>query len=1067
MFFILQHICAKIEAVKLQQVSKIAKNKNKSKNLRRGHKKMVQVKQQRAEKSPEKETKVTRTIKKLRKESEEQIASRAAEKAGLPYVDLFIIPTDIADIRSIPEEDSNKYKLTSFQKTGKNVRIGIVDPENTETLDYIEKLKQDKGWEISLFVISQSSLQKIWDKYKAQPFIETLDLYYVSLTGEELENFERDFKKLLELKDRADEMSTTEIFNIVMSGAIKMKASDIHFEPQEESVRMRYRIDGVLQDIGYFSHKTYKSILSRVKMLGKMKLNVRDVAQDGHFSIDLEKDAMEAREDMKESPEGKKGRIDIRVSIIPGNHGESIVTRLLNQSTVMKQVEDLGLQGLASERINVQVAKPNGLILVTGPTGSGKTTTLYAFINKLNRPDVKIITIEDPIEYQIKGISQTETAAERGYTFAKGLRAIVRQDPDIILVGEIRDEETAEISIQSSLTGHLVLSTLHTNNAIASISRLLEMGIRPSLIVSAVNAFMAQRLVRQLCPYCKESYEPARETVETIKKIISIISPKSRVEIPKSIDTLYRPKGCPKCNGFGYKGRIGIFEIVTITENMEKLILDMAGETELTENAIEEGMITMAQDGIVKALQGVTSLEEVWRVTGQSEFLEDLYEKLMAQSLSRSIFISKEILENTYANIDSFEKIDAFINKSSTKEISGILFAAALFLEAGDIHIEPEEEKVKFRLRINGILQTIASIPISEYPALTGQIKMLSGIETSKRAGVKDSRFSIKTEESFENITDTKVDVRVSIISGGYGETIVLRLLNQSAVALKLENLGIRKQNLDKIIKESQKPYGVVINTGPTGSGKTTTLYSILSILNKPEVKIITVEDPIEYQLPGILQTQVDKKSGYDFAGALRALLRQNPDIMMIGEIRDKETAEISIQAALTGHLLLSTLHANDATGAPMRLINMGVRPDDLATALNAFIAQRLVQKLCPDCKEAVAPTTEERKLIDDMVKTISPNSGIDLAQYENYQNIYKPKGCSKCNNIGYKGRTTVTEVLTVSPEIEQLISRSSLSSEIKEKAIEEGMITMEQDGILKVIEGETTLEEVQRVTAI
>ncbi|MFC1622838.1 GspE/PulE family protein [Patescibacteria group bacterium] len=1028
---------------------------------------MVQVKHKRAEKSPEKATQIKRTLKELKKESEEQTASRLAEEHSIPYVDLFIIPTDISDIRNITEEDSIKHHITSFQKSGKNVRIGIVDPENQETLDYIEKLKKEKGWDIKLFIISQSSLQKIWDKYKAQPFIETLDLYYVSLTGEELENFERDFKKLLELKERADEMSTTEIFNTVMSGAIKMKASDIHFEPQEESVRMRYRIDGVLQDIGFFSHKTYKSILSRVKMLGKMKLNVRDVAQDGHFSIDLEKDVLEAREDMKESPEGKKGRIDIRVNIIPGNHGESIVTRLLNQSAVMKQVEDLGLQGLASERISVQVAKPNGLILVTGPTGSGKTTTLYAFVNKLNQADVKIITIEDPIEYQIQGISQTQIAADRGYTFANGLRAIVRQDPDIILVGEIRDEETAEISIQSSLTGHLVLSTLHTNNAIASVSRLLEMGIRPSLIVSAVNAFIAQRLVRQLCPDCKEAYKPARETVETIKKIIAIISPKSKVEIPKEVETLYRPKGCSKCNNFGYRGRIGIFEIVTITEKMEKLILDMAGETELTETAIEEGMITMAQDGIVKALQGVTSLEEVWRVTGQSEFLEDLYEKLMAQSLSRSIFVSKEVLENTHANIESFEKVNEFINKSSTKDIAAILFATALFLEAGDIHIEPQEEEVHFRLRINGILQTIASIPISEYPALTGQIKLLSGLETSKKAGVKDSRFSIKTEEEFENITDTKVDVRVSIITGGFGETVVLRLLNQSAVALELDNLGIRKQNLDKILKESKKPYGVVINTGPTGSGKTTTLYSLLSILNKPEVKIITVEDPIEYQLPGILQTQVDKKSGYDFAGALRALLRQNPDIMMIGEIRDKETAEISTQAALTGHLLLSTLHANDATSAPMRLINMGVRPDDLATALNAFIAQRLVQRLCQDCKEAVKPTEEEKTLLDDMVKTVSPNAGIDMAQYESYQNIYKAKGCSKCNNIGYKGRTTVTEVMTVSPDIEQLISRSSLSSEIKEKAIEEGMITMEQDGILKIIEGETTLEEVQRVTAI
>jgi type IV pilus assembly protein PilB len=287
-----------------------------------------------------------------------------------------------------------------------------------------------------------------------------------------------------------------------------------------------------------------------------------------------------------------------------------------------------------------------------------------------------------------------------------------------------------------------------------------------------------------------------------------------------------------------------------------------------------------------------------------------------------------------------------------------------------------------------------------------------------------------------------------------------MRLLNKSSVALDLEKLGIRKQNLDKILSETKKPNGVFLTTGPTGSGKTTTLYSALKVLNNPEVKIITVEDPIEYQLDGILQTSVNDKEGYTFATALRALLRQNPDIMMIGEIRDEETANIAIQAALTGHSILSTLHTNDAAGSIQRLINMGVRSDDLATAVNALMAQRLVRKLC-DCQVQREMTSDEIVKTTKILSTLSEKSGIVVPAIEK---VYETKGCEKCNNIGYKGRTTISEVLVVDRDIEELITQSASSSQIRDKAVENGMITMEQDGMLKVLEGETTLEEVERV---
>ncbi|MFA6183932.1 MAG: GspE/PulE family protein [Parcubacteria group bacterium] len=978
---------------------------------------------------------------------EEEETSALAKKFNLSYIDLNIFPLDLEVLRNIPEEDSIKFKIGIIKKVGKKSQLVVTDPTDSETLKYLLFLEKEKGWDIMIYLISQSSMGKIWKKYKENILIETLDFFLISLTGKDLDAFEEKFKELLALKDRLDEMSTSEILNTVFSGAIKMEASDIHFEPQKTSIRMRYRIDGVLQTIGELPSTSYKSIISRIKMIGKMKLNLRDISQDGHFSINI-------------NNKNKADRVDIRVSIIPGKYGESIVLRLLNQSSILVNVENLGLKGLSNEQVNLQIAKPNGMVLITGPTGSGKTTTLYSFLNKLNAPDVKIITIEDPIEYEIKGISQTQVQNDRGYSFSEGLRAIVRQDPDIILVGEIRDNETAEISINAALTGHLVFSTLHTNNAPASISRLLELGIRPALIASSVNIFMAQRLVRQLCPHCKEQYKPANETIDTIKKLISIISPKSKIEIPKNIEFLYRSKGCAHCNNLGYKGRIGIFETLTINEKMEKLIIEMAGESEITKTALEDGMVTMTQDGILKVLEGITSMEEVWRVTGQTAFLKDIYEDLMDQSLSRSIQISEKHLTDARNYVKNLTKFNDYITKTNSSDIVEIIIASSLLLSAGDIHIEPENDDIKIRFRIDGILQDIATIPLNEYPSLLGKIKLLSGLKTGVRSGVEDSRFKISLENKFENITDTEIDVRVSIILGGYGETVVMRLLNKSATALEIEKLGIRKENLDKILNEISKPNGIVLNTGPTGSGKSTTLYSLLKILNNPEVKIITVEDPIEYQLPGILQTQVNENDGYSFSTALRALLRQNPNIIMIGEIRDNETAKTAIQASLTGHLILSTLHTNDAASSVHRLLNMDIDSDELATSVNAFMAQRLVRKLC-ECKEEIDIPESILGEIKKTVSLISPQTKIAIPTIGK---IYKPKGCEKCNYIGYKGRTTVSEVLVLDKEIEKLISLNALSSEIKDKAIENGMITMYQDGVLKVLEGETTLEEVNRV---
>lgn len=1005
--------------------------------------KMIKVLKTNQKEETQKDKATKKVLTAMRHQSEEQQAAAFAASINFPYIDTNLIPISNDSLRTITEDQARSRGLAVIQKKGKTVTFAALDPIKKETSEFISAFAKDNGVETKVFVVSKYNLGRIWERYKKIVFVNILSEMSVHLTGEDLEKFDSELKNLISLEQKISQLPTTQILGVIMGGAYKLGASDVHLEPQEKELRLRYRIDGVLHDVAFLPLNICKSIVSRIKMMSGMKINLHDIAQDGTFEINL-----------------TEKKVDVRVSVIPGNFGESIVMRLLDPDSIKVSMDNLGLRGLAYEEVQKKMTAPNGMILTTGPTGSGKTTTLYSIINKLNTPENKIITIEDPIEYEIKGISQTQVENSRGYTFASGLRAIVRQDPDVILVGEIRDEETADIAVNSALTGHLVLSTVHSNSAVATIPRLVELGVKPSSIAPSVNAIIGQRLIRKLCD-CKEEYIPAKESTDSLKKILSIISPKAKLDIPKKIEKLYRPKGCPKCNNLGYKGRIGIYEVLTINEEIEKLILDLSGETDLTIAALESGMITMLQDGILKAIEGITSIDEVKRVTGEGEFLEQVYEKLMSQSLSRGMLIKKNIFDKTLSIISDFKKIQEILKTSKSDEIGKIIFTASVLLGVGDIHVEPGKNSVKIRFRIDGILQTIAEIPLTEYPSFLGEIKILSGVKTEVREGVIDSRFSIKFDEEISEVKERSVDVRVSIILGGYGETVVMRLLNKETVELDINKLGIRKQNLDKLASETKKPNGIILNTGPTGSGKTTTLYSILNLLNKPDVKIITVEDPIEYQIEGILQTPVSEKEGYTFATALRALMRQNPDILMIGEIRDSETAQIAAQAALTGHLVLSTIHTNNAAGAVQRLLNMGVSETDLASSVNCFMAQRLVRKLC-DCKEKSIPSQEEKQKIEKVLKTISKKSGVPIPEIKE---VYRPKGCEKCNHLGFKGRTTISEVFVIDHGIQDLIIRHAITSELNAKAIENGMISLAQDGILKVLEGETTMEEVERVT--
>ncbi len=428
------------------------------------------------------------------------------------------------------------------------------------------------------------------EKITKEVSIEKSNYKYLAERIKNIATFKKEIEKNLEEE-------TSLLVEVILSGAIILNSSDIHIEPGEEKTKIRIRIDGILYDVIFINNKTYQSLLSRIKLLAGLKLNIQKKAQDGRFSI--------------VAPEEK---IEVRVASLPSEYGESIVARILRPKRLIK-IEDLGIREDILNQFKQEIKKLNGMIIVTGPTGSGKTTTLYSILKRINQPEIKVITIEDPIEYHLPGISQSQVNPGKGYDFASGLRSIVRQDPDVVLVGEIRDEETVKIALQAALTGHLVLTTLHTNDAAGTITRLQSLGGKIMNIAPAINIAIAQRLVRTVCDQCVKFVEPNEEELTFIKKglkkinkKISLPSLNKKIKIPKA-------QGCQACNFTGYKGRIGIFEFFIVDKGMEKFIATQPSSAEIYKKALEKGMTPMRQDGLIKVLQGKTTLAEIKRVT--------------------------------------------------------------------------------------------------------------------------------------------------------------------------------------------------------------------------------------------------------------------------------------------------------------------------------------------------------------------------------------------------------------------------------------------------------------------
>lgn len=527
---------------------------------------------------------------------EEQVAQAHATYFNLPYVDLRKGSIPASTTSFIPKESVTFYNFAPFELSDGVLKVALTDPTNLQALQALEFVGQKQGLQVQLYLASPSSIDVMVGRKK------NLD----SVVGEALHDFQTEeikSKRVNPVKtptaaDTIEGAPIVRIVDVILSNAIEADASDIHIEPSDNDVRVRYRIDGILHTSLMLPKHVHQAIISRLKILANLKIDESRLPQDGRFHVDV------------------GGRsVDLRVSILPLIYGEKVVMRILDKSSTVPTLDDLGVRGKGLEWTLENIKKTHGIFLITGPTGSGKSTTLYSILSMINTTAVNIITLEDPVEYFIAGVNQSQINPDIGLTFAAGLRSILRQDPNVIMVGEVRDKETAELAVHAALTGHLVFSTLHTNNAIGAMPRLMDMDIEPFLLTASVNVVLAQRLVRKVCPDCRKEVAAPPALLEDIKKELVGIPEIYFEGIDKNNMHFAHGEGCDKCEKTGYHGRLGIFEVLPITPEIQELILAKAPAAQILEVAQKMGMISMRQDGIIKVLRGETTMEEVVRVS--------------------------------------------------------------------------------------------------------------------------------------------------------------------------------------------------------------------------------------------------------------------------------------------------------------------------------------------------------------------------------------------------------------------------------------------------------------------
>jgi type II secretory ATPase GspE/PulE/Tfp pilus assembly ATPase PilB-like protein len=544
-------------------------------------------------------TKENEELANFREKEEEDVAKILSTKYGMEYIDLATKEVQTEALRVVPEERAHEAEAAAFFRNAKHLSLAVHSPNNAALPKLLTDLR-DLGFDVTQYLVSKKSLEKAFARYADVSLAVETKSGVFEIAPAALNELAQKTTSITDLKGRIEKAASTKtldrisrIIEAILGGAFALKASDIHFEAEEKQARLRFRLDGLLTDIYYFDTALYHQINSRFKLLAGVKLNVANRAQDGRFSI-------------------MKGevQIDVRVSLIPGAYGESIVMRLLDPASIQVTLPQLGIHPKLLARLQTEIRRANGMLLTTGPTGSGKTTSLYSFLREIHTPDIKIITIEDPVEYHLEGIVQTQVDGKK-YTFADGLRSIVRQDPDVIMVGEIRDGETANIAIEASLTGHFVFSTLHTNNAAGTFPRLVDLGADPRSFASSLTVSMAQRLVRKLNPDRRKERKLTADEKRITDLVLSTIVDKTL--IPERTDTVW--DAAPQSDDeTGYKGRTGLYEAIFMDEELGTLVRDNPSESDIAKATAKQGYLTMLQDGIVKALTGQTTLEEVGRM---------------------------------------------------------------------------------------------------------------------------------------------------------------------------------------------------------------------------------------------------------------------------------------------------------------------------------------------------------------------------------------------------------------------------------------------------------------------
>lgn len=520
--------------------------------------------------------------------TEEQIAQAHAKQLGVPFMKLESTAIAPDALNTVPEQVARRYKLIPFERNADYLSVAMVDPLDLQVLQFVES---KAGMRVKRFLATESEILKaISEQYSQNLSTEVVsalkEVSAMSGDNPQLDKAAADIDKTEVIR----EAPVSNIVTQLLDYAAKTKASDIHIEPEETQTRVRYRLDGILHEKIILPKKVHDALVSRIKILASLKIDEKRLPQDGRFSFQFANQP-----------------IDLRISTVPTVFGEKVVMRLLPKSAKPPTLQELGFRASALKGIESQLTRPHGIILVCGPTGSGKTTTLYSVLSKISTTKVNIVTIEDPVEYHILGANQVQANPGIGLTFANALRSFLRQDPNIILVGEIRDTETADLAIQAALTGHEVFSTLHTNSAAGALPRLLDMGVEPFLLASAINAVEGQRILRKVCTSCRYPYSPPPEVEQNIRQVLGPLAPSGQLQ-------LYKGKGCNECGNLGYLGRVGIYEVLVVSEKISRLILERASTNDIEKQAVAEGMITLRQDGYLKALDGTTTMEEVLRV---------------------------------------------------------------------------------------------------------------------------------------------------------------------------------------------------------------------------------------------------------------------------------------------------------------------------------------------------------------------------------------------------------------------------------------------------------------------